>query len=164
MMNQAVSISRPQVPWCVENLLYLFRTVSPALDLIFLSEYQSFKSIYYAKFPAQLKQQLRKDILKHPPFLELNPKLGQGTQVWSHCGWGRKGGSYQHPSLCTAHCLLLTARFPRRLQSHLQVPGLGASIKQVTDPTGDVALALAHHPHFTDGETGAQSRLKASVA
>ena len=54
--------------------------------------------------------------------------------------------------------LLLTARFPKRLESHLQVLGPGASIKQVTDPIGDVALALAHHPHFTDGET----RLRAS--
>ena len=42
--------------------------------------------------------------------------------------------------------------------------GLGVSVKQVTDPTGDVALALAHHLHFTDGKTKAQSRLKASVA
>lgn len=43
MMNEAVSISTPQVPERHENLLYLFRDASPPVDLIFLSEFQSFK-------------------------------------------------------------------------------------------------------------------------
>lgn len=49
-MNKGASISVPQVLWRIKNSLCLFRDVSPPLNLILLSEYQSFKAFTEQNF------------------------------------------------------------------------------------------------------------------